>query len=388
MTRYSSKALSLILCLAVCLVSCTPKYTYQMPEQTNDGWETASLSNAGISEKPLRALVEAIHRDKYRNIHSILIARKGDLVFEEYFGGYRYNYQGEQFRGEFVNYDANTTHDIASITKAITSALVGIAIDHSQIQDVNQKVFSFFPEYSHLKDQKKDKITVEHLLTMTSGLQWNEMDVSVNTRNEKNDIIQSFHAADPIEYILAKPVVAEPGTRWYYSGGDVNILGEVIRKATGLRMDDFAQQHLFTPLGIKEYKWDFMNPDIIHAAANLKLRPRDMLKFGQMYLDGGMWKGKRILSRQWVERSTKAQQRVSPESWQESEGERYGYQWFLRTYHTRSGAYESYLRTGWGGQRIVVLPGLEMVVVFTGGNHATPDPENEIMIRYILPAVR
>lgn len=359
-----------------------------LTDHLGGGWEIASLSDVGIDEKPLQDLVEAIRRDKYRNIHSILIARKGDLVFEEYFGGYRYKYDGDMFRGEFVNYDTNTIHDIASVTKAITSALIGIAVDRGQIQGEYQEIFSFFPEYSHLKDEKKDKITVEHLLTMTSGLQWNEMDVSVNTRNEKNDIIQSFHAADPIEYILVKPVVVEPGTRWYYSGGDVNVLGEIIRKATGLRMDDFAKQHLFRPLGIKEYEWGFMNPDIIHAAANLKLRPRDMLKFGQMYLDGGMWKGKRILSRQWVEWSTKAHKRVSPASWRESEGDRYGYQWFLRTYNTKSAAYESYLRTGWGGQRITVFPSLEMVVVFTGGNHATPDPENEIMTRHVLPSVR
>ena len=278
-------------------------------------------------------------------------------------------------------------HNLASVTKAITSALVGIAIDNGFIKDVNEKVYSFFPEYSQLNDEEKDRITLEHLLTMTSGLEWNEMDVSVDTRNYENDLIQLFIVPDPIGYILAKPVVAEAGTRWYYSGGDVNLLGEVIRKATGLSVEDFAEKYLFTPLGITEYEWDYITPYIVHASGNLKLRPRDMAKFGYLYLNDGVWNGERIISKEWIEASTRDYASL-PNDWAQEYGDRYGYQWFLQTYYADSTPFDSFLRDGWGGQRITVFPDLDMVVILTGGNYATYAPVNEMITRYILPAVR
>ena len=357
-----------------------------MPEQTNDGWQTASLDDVGLNEKILSELIEGIHRNEYRNVHSILIVKDGRLVFEEYFSGYTFDYFGDQFRGEHTEFGIDTIHNLASVTKAITSALVGIAIEHGFMQDVDEKVFGFFPEYSSLSDQQKDEITLEHLLTMTSGLEWNELALSI--KDTRNDQIQLFIVPDPIEYILAKPVVHEPGTRWYYSGGDVNLLGEVIREATGLRMDDFAEKYLFAPLGITEYEWDFINPEVIHASANLKLRPRDMAKFGYLYLNDGTWQGKRIISEEWIEESTHGYISIAkvsylPEGWADS----YGYQWFLKTYYSNSTPIDSFFRQGWGGQRISVFPSLDMVVVLTGGNYATEEPVEEIINRYILPAV-
>lgn len=377
-----------LFCLTTWLAACAAKYIPPVPPQTNDGWETANLGDVGLDAKPLGKLITQIQRKRYENIHSILIARHGKLVFEKYFGGYRYSADGKQFRGEFVDYGVDTPHNLASVTKAFTAALVGIAIDRGYIRDVNEKVFDFFPQYPQLKDERKDRITIEHLLTMTSGLGWNEMDVSIATLDSRHDLIRMWKAPDPIEYILEKTMVAEPGNRWYYSGGDVNLLGEIIKRATKSRMDRFGQKYLFEPLGITDHKWMFLRPNIVYASGDLKLRPRDMLKFGQLHLNGGTWKGRRVLSRQWVEQSTRAHHEVSRAGWRRAEGDRYGYQWFLRTYHTTSGSYECYLRTGWGGQRIIVFPSLEMVVVFTAGNYVTRDPENEIVARYILPAVR
>ena len=137
---------------------------------------------------------------------------------------------------------------------------------------------------------------------MTSGCEWLEMDVPL-TDTERNDLIQLFIEPDPIEYILAKPVVAEAGTQWYYSGGDVNLLGEIIRRATGLRIDYFAEKYLFNPLGITDYEWKFLNPDIVYTSGDLKLRPRDMAKFGYLYLNRGIWDGKNIISQEWIEAS-------------------------------------------------------------------------------------
>lgn len=379
MKRVPLSALLLVLLCAVSVVSCGREHTYPIPAQTDDGWRTASLDEVGIDEKEIIEAVERINDGTYQNIHSVLIVKDGKLVFEEYFSGYTWDYNDPQFKGELTDYGIDTLHNLASVTKSFTSALVGIAIDQGFIQGVHEKVFAFFPEYAHLSDGRKGAITLEHLLTMTSGLEWNEMELPYS--NTSNDLVQLFIVSDPKEYILAKPAVSEPGTNWYYNGGGTNILGEVIRAASGLRMDDFAEKYLFAPLGITDYEWDHINADMIHASGNLKLRPRDMAKLGCLFLNGGTWRGERIVSEAWVEESTKG--RVSPQ-WADG----YGYQWWLRTYHSRSTAVDSFYAAGWGGQRITVFPSLDMVVVFTGGNYVDEEPVDEIIDRHILPAAR
>lgn len=375
----------LVAVLSVSLISCGPAYTYQMPETTDDGWHTASLDSVELDHQTLGELIKLINQGKYENIHSILIVKDGKLVFEEYFDGYAFDFLDDQYRGEYTEFGINTIHNLASVTKAITSALIGIAVDHGYIQSVEQGIFTFFPEYSYLNDSKKNKITLEHLLMMTSGFEWNEMDLPYT---EENDLIRLFYVRDPIEYILAKPVVAEAGTKWYYSGGDVNLLGEIIRRATGLRIDDFAEKYLFNPLGITDHKWIFINPDIVYTAGDLKLRPRDMAKFGYLYLNNGIWNGKRIISEEWVEASTENYISIPIPLWAERYGDSYGYQWLLRTDYDNSKAYQSFNKGGWGGQRISVYPELNMVVILSGGNYATTEPVNEIISRFILPAVR
>jgi len=325
---------SLIICtlittifLSLLIVSCTSKYVYETPEQTDDGWETASLHEVRLNESKLGDLINHINQGKYENIHSILIIKDEKLVFEEYFPGYRFDYFGDQFRGEYIEFDVNTIHNLASVTKAFTAALVGIAIDRGFIQDVEEKVFTFFPEYSYLNDENKNKITLEHLLTMTSGLEWNEGDVPL-TDTERNDLIRLFYMPDPIEYILAKPVVAEPGKRFYYSGGDVNLLGEIIRRATGLRIDDFAEKYFFSPLGISNYEWKFLNDNIVYTSGDLTIRPRDMAKLGQLYLNNGIWNHEQIISEDWIKSSTNKYVPVVNDYMSNAYGDRYGYQWF------------------------------------------------------------
>ena len=163
-------------------------------------------------------------------------------------------------------------------------------------------------------------------------------------------------------------------------------------------MDAFAERYLMAPLGIKDYEWDHINPDVIHASGNLKLLPRDMAKFGQLFLNGGTWNNKRIISQHWVEKSTQPIVSIPGElkkilakeylDWAETIGEHYGYLWWIKSFCTKSGCENSYLADGWGGQRIVVFPNLNVVVVLTGGNYATPEPCHEIVSQYILPAVQ
>jgi CubicO group peptidase (beta-lactamase class C family) len=356
-----------------------PGHIYPAPPETGDGWETASLGEVGVNEHKIDEAVRRIDDGALPNVHGMLIVKDGKLAFERYWGGYAFDYSGENFRGAYVEYDADTIHNQASVTKAITSALVGIAIERGFLEGVDQKLFDFFPQYEALRDEEKDKITLLHLLTMTSGLEWNEMEVFYD--DTSNDLIQLFMVGDPVSYILSKPVVAEPGSRWYYSGGDVNLLGEIIQVATGLRMDDFAQEHLFKPLGITAYEWDFIQPDFVHASGNVKLRPRDVAKFGYLYLNDGVWQGQCILSPEWVADSTRAYSSFPGST------DGYGYQWLTRTYVVHSEQVDAYSKAGWGGQLVRVFPSLDMVLVFTGGNYATRDVVGDIITQYVLPAV-
>lgn len=394
----------LILCCAVWVASCAPEheYTYQMPEQTDDGWTAASLDDVGMDKELLGELIERIEGKEYRNVHGIVIVKNGKLVFEEYFEGYRFSYTGPwssllNFRGKRKEFGIDTPHNLASVTKSLTSALVGIAIDQGHIQDIDDRAFSYLPDYSHLSNEEKDRITLEHLLTMTSGLEWNELELWLG--NMEHDLIQLFLVSDPIDYILAKPVVAEPGTAWYYSGGGVNVLGEIIGEATGMGMDDFAEKYLFAPLGITEYDWDHLNSDVIHASGNMKLRPRDMAKFGYLYLNGGRWQGQQIISEEWVKASMRQSVSIPWDDLEEklhkkyadipeTHGDGYGYLWWLNTYEAGGKQFDAVQATGWGGQRILLFPSLDMVVVFTGGNYATHEPVQEILTGYVLPAVQ
>ncbi len=369
----------LVLLCIIGATACTSKQTYQTPKQTDDDWQTASPAAVGLDEQRLREAVERIQDKTYQDVDSLLIVKDGKLVFEAYFDGYEWDYDSPQFRGELVKYGPETRHNLASVTKSVTSILVGIALDQGALHSVDDPVFDYFPQYAHLSDARKATITLKHLLTMSSGLQWNEGELPYSNRD--NDLVRLFYEPDPIEYILSRPLVTEPGAKFYYGGDNTNLLGEAIRSATDQRMDAFAEEHLFGPLGITDYAWDFINPDMIHASGNLQLRPRDMAKIGQLCLNGGVWEGRRIVSEAWIAESTQKHVTHSATSG-------YGYQWWLETYRVGSTSVDTFAALGWGGQRIIVLPDWEMVVVFTGGNYASGDPSEEILTRYVLQAVQ
>ena len=397
-----------MLCCALLLASCGPAradfrtVTCQRPVQTDDGWETADLADVGIDPESLCDLVERIDRQEIRNVDGIVIVKDGKLVFEEYFPGYAFSYTGPwssllKFRGKRIEYDASTPHSLASVTKSVTSALAGIALDRGYLGGLDDPVFDYFPQYAGLRTEGKDRMTLKHLLTMTSGLEWNELELWLGDMD--HDLVQLFFASDPVEAVLAKPLVDEPGAQWYYNGGTVVVLGEVIRETSGLRLDEFAEEFLFTPLGITEADWELIGSDTIHASGNLKLRPRDVAKFGYLYLNEGRWQGRQVLPAEWVAASM--QEAVSI-PWSSlaavmhkryadvppSHGDGYGYLWWLKTYEVDGKPVEAVQATGWGGQRICLLPELDMVVVLTGGNYATHEPVQEILEDHILPAVQ
>jgi CubicO group peptidase (beta-lactamase class C family) len=321
--------------------------------------------------------VALIRDGTYPNVHSLLVVKDGKLAFEQYFPGDAWSPADGQAGGD-VEFDAGTLHYMASVTKSITSALVGIAIDRGAIGGVDEKLFSFFPEYAHLQDGGKEALTLEHLLTMTSRLSWNENELPYT--DPANDFVGLYRAPDPLAYVLGRPLEGEPGQGWEYNGGSVDLLGAVVARTTGQGLDAFAEEHLFGPLGIDEYRWDFVRPDFIDAAGGLHLRPRDMAMLGLLYLNGGEWNGRRVVPEAWVETATQPHASVPG-------GGEYGYLWWRSTYALDAGAVQAFSAIGWGGQWIIVFPELDMVVVFTGGNYAGEDPVERIVARHLLPAV-
>lgn len=334
---------------------------YRVPEQMSDGWRTASLTDASIDSGLIVEMLKRIQAEEFTGISSVLLARRGALVLEEYFG-------------EFGRDDLHSTRSAA---KAITSALVGIAIDQGFIESVDVPLLPFFPEYEgeiENWDARKRDITLAHILTMTSGVQGNEEAM--------------YPTDDWIKFYLDQPLAAMPGDVFSYATSGVVTLGSVITRASGLRIPDFADRYLFGPLGITMYRWPITNSrenqGLAMTGGGLNLRPRDMLKFGQLYLNGGVWEGERLISESWIEESTRKH------ATSDLYGEDFGYLWRMIDRLVKGRHVRSFEAWGNGGQFIMVFPALDLVAVFTGENYGLfPEMEQpfDLIDKYILPAV-
>ncbi len=362
-------------------------YTYSPPEHINDGFDVGSLDEVGIDRTPVEEAVNCIRRGRYKEVHSMLVYREGKLVLEEYFEGHDHEYEGAGHHGELVMWDRKMLHNVMSVTKSITSACIGIAIDNGFIESVRQPIFDYLPDYQRFKTEGKDKITIEHLLTMTSGLEWNEWALPYS--NPENDAIAIYFAEDPVAFVLSKDLIGEPGKTFRYAGGNNILLGEILRNATKMNIDEFSGQYLFGPLGIEPYYWTQIGSGVIESAGSLRITPRDMAKIGVTFLNGGEWNGRRIISERWVERSaTTYPGNYWLNDWDDFWSLKgYSYSWWLDYFVKSSRMMYMYYAGGWGGQYIVVIPELSTVVVFTGGNYTTYRPSLEILHRYILPAI-
>ncbi|UCF62725.1 MAG: serine hydrolase [bacterium] len=353
-----------------------------IPEQTEDGWETGSLEEVGIRTAPILDMLSYLKNQPEHHVHSILLIKEAKLVFETYYKGHAYQYYNPNFQGEDIIFDRETPQCTHSVTKSITSICVGICRDLGYLQNIEEKVFALFPEYSGLSSPEKDQITIRHLLTMSSGLEWNEQDVDM--RDPSNDLIHLAQSHDPLGYILGKPLVDPPGTHFNYNGGNTNLLSEIIRKYSGMKLDLLSETYLFTPLGIIDFQWQYFYNGLVYASGDVYLRPRDMAKLGYLFLKKGIWKGERILSEEWIMESTQTHMTVFMGG--------YGYQWWTSTFKIRSSDHvvyyvPNYSAIGWGGQSIKIFPSLDMVAVFTGSNYVSRSSNNDLVREYILPAV-
>ena len=385
--------ISIILALSLIFVGCNcdpaHQYTYHPPEYINDGFEVGSLDEVNIDSALLKKAVDRINCGKYDEVHSMIIFKDNKLVFEEYFPGHKYKWDGINHHGEWVTWDRSMPHNIMSATKSITSACIGIALEKGFIESVHQPIFDYLPKYQHLITDGKEKITIEHLLTMTSGLEWDEWGAPLSSSS--NDLVGLWvNCEDPISCILERPLVDDPGTSFTYSGGNMVILGEIIKNATKKTIDKFSEKYLFEPLGIDSSNWAqrFEN-GVIYAGGGVTITPRDMVKIGVTFLNNGVWNEKQIISEQWVEKSTTAfpgNQRINiPGVASGRHG--YSYSWWLKSYTKSGNKINMFNAGGWGGQEIIILPELNAVVVFTGGNYISNVKVFEILEKYIIPAI-
>ncbi len=299
------------------------------------------------------------------NIHSVLVARSGKLVFERYFSGPD-EIPSALFGSQVTNvvFDADTLHDLKSASKSVASLAIGIAIDRGLIRSINEPIFSFFPEYADLRSPEKDRIQLVHVLTMAMGLQWVE---ATPATGENNDESRMHRSADPARYVLGLASTSPPGQAFFYNTGALTLASAIVRKATGRPLDDFAREVLFEPLGIADVEWARVKGDT-DAGGGLRMRPRDMAKIGQLVLAGGRWNDRQIVSKEWIEASTTSKIKATDSQY-------YGYLWWLGRARSSAGVVNWIGALGRGGQSIRIVPERDLVVAVTAGYYQDYSPQ-------------
>ncbi|UII31836.1 beta-lactamase family protein [Fulvivirga ulvae] len=338
-------AVIILACISSANVYSQGKYKYSQPRELSDGWNTGSLKLQNPDSIKLYRLFNQLLEGGHR-IHSMLVVKDGEIVIEEYFGDNSVNIQ----------------HDLRSATKSITSVLMGIAISKGFVSDIDDPV-SRYVSYTNVKnpDQRKDEITIRHLLTMSTGLDCNDWDMGSKGREDK-----VYRKKDWLQYFMDLPMINDPGAVSDYCTMAQVLAAEVISRASGMTIDQFAREYLFDPLQVKNVSWGHTSDkDVIPAAKRLYMTPRDMAKIGQLILRNGEWNGKQIVAKAWVEESTTAKTKIT--------GIDYGFLWWNVPFQINGNITVAKLATGNGGQYIFIFPELNLVAVFTGGAYNSPD---------------
>lgn len=337
---------------------------------------TAVPEAEGVAGKPLHDMEAAIRSGEFKKIGSVLVARHGKLVYEGYYDG-----------------DSGTLRDTRSATKSIPDILVGIAIQQKKLSGVDVRVLQLLPERARKmqnRDPRKNEITVEDFLTMSSPLECDDWNDASRGNEERMYVIEDW-----AQFILDLPIrgrmhvgahseAPKYGRYFSYCTGGVFVLSEVLQKATGERTDLFARGKLFTPLGISDEQWVYSPLGIPQTGGGLRLTSRDLLKLAEMYRAGGTWRGKRVVDETWVKISTQPHVQIDDVT-------EYGYLWWLKSFKSGNKSYPAFFMSGNGGNKIAVFPGLELAVVITSTNYGTRgmhEQTEKLLTDYIIPAVQ
>ncbi|MEE2765013.1 MAG: sodium/solute symporter [Candidatus Neomarinimicrobiota bacterium] len=331
-------------------------------------WGVTSATSQGMNYDSLASFSAELESGDLGYIDGMLVIRNGMIIFEkEYTNDYdslfnstntepgKYNYYDPNWH---PYYNKTRLHTMQSVSKSITAAAVGIALKNGKIQGLDAKIMDYFDGYeSSTPDPKRDAMTIRDVLTMTTGIQWDES--SMPYTDSTSNCVQMEKSTDWIQYIIDQPMAFEPGEKYEYNSGATMLLSYLINKTTGQDLTDYVETNLFDILGITDYYWKHTPKGLTDAEGGLYLTPRDIAKFGYLYLHNGKWDGKQVLPENWVDITrTKPVDTASP--WF-----KYSFQWWLMTYGDN---HTALLASGLGGQRMIILPELNIVAVFTGWN--------------------
>jgi CubicO group peptidase (beta-lactamase class C family) len=331
-------------------------------------WKTISPKELNINEDILNDLVQKINDSTIHSVDGIVLVKDEKIVFEEYFNGFT----------------KDSLHNTASVGKSVTSALVGIAIENGQIPSLETTVMDFFTDsyaIEHLNEEKRN-INIEHFLTMSSGLDCDDWD-----DNSLGNTKHFIDAKDDFALTLNLTMTNKNRERFAYCSGGANLLGEIIRKQSSQSLKEFADKELFNKIGIYENEWFIVpkEPYSEFAGGGNILRPRDMARFGLLYLNQGNWNGKQVIPSEWIEKSTSKQIEVP------SEPADYGYFWWIKSYQYQGQEMDAFEASGNGGNKITVIPELNLVFVLTGSGYGSEYVEGEqakkIIENYILKSI-
>lgn len=319
-------------------------------------WRTSTPEEQGMDSEQLLRMIQYVN-DQKSKIHSIVIIRNGYLVLDTNF----YPYRG------------NLIHTLQSTSKSVLSSLIGIAVTEGKITDIQNKVLPYFPDKSiDNVDPLKQEITIQNLLTMTAGFDWRESTVPYGQTG--NSYTQATQVADPVLFALNRPMADKPGSIFNYNTGSTDVLSAILEKATGQSTYEYAKTKLFDPIGIKESYWSQYKSGNVLAGAGLYLKPVDMARIGYLFLNNGEWKGKQIISKEWVKESTRTHLKSNLYF-----GRDYGYLWWMNNN-------DGFSASGSGGQTINVLPHQNMVVVTTGSTTDYNLP-TQLLDQFIIPSL-
>jgi len=346
----------------------------QKPAEKSDGITVSSPQAEGIDPALLDSLDAAIRNKKFENLNSVLIARHGKLVYEKYYNGF----------------SDSSLHDTRSSTKTLISILIGMAIDQKLIASEKAPAFAFYKErsYAH-KDPRKEKITIEDLLSMSSPLECDD-DNQFSAGNEE----RMYLTEDYIQFLMDLPIrgiapfATKPedqpyGRSFNYCTAGTVYLGAILTKASHTTVEKFAEKNLFGPLGIHHYKWQYIPGGMVMTGGGMRLHSRDYLKLAQLYLNRGSYNGKQLVSADWVLKS------VTPKA-NARDNVDYGYLWWLQEFGRPGKEHKAFYMSGNGGSKIAAFPDLDLVVVLTSaryGNYRGHLQTEKALSEYIVPSV-
>jgi len=383
--------LILILFSIILFVGCSKKgdsinydYIYSPPIAYDDGLEVSSLESEGIDESSIREMMDYINSVDQHRIHNILILKNNKLVFEEYFEGYALNMNVPSFDGALMQYNKNTDHFMASVSKSVTSVIFGIAVKDGYIADLDKNIIDYFPQYTDVLSGEKANITIRHLLTMTCGLAFDES--SYLYGDPRNELTQVIAMDDPLNFIFSKPLLTAPGTQFHYSSACGIVLSAILEDVTGMSFLNYANENLFDPLQSEGGSWSAMHSGLFLASGGLYFKARELSKIGLLFLNGGQWEGTQIITEDWIHSSQDEHISTGGGIFPNTS---YGYQWWTTHLTVNGTSHNCFFAAGWGGQYMFIIPDLNMIIEFNSGDYLGISSVSpfDLLNNYILSAI-